>query len=124
MKKLLLLVSLIFVLSGCGGAATKELSPSETIETFYTLANEGKYTEVEKYVSESNLSVINSLGSFQSVCDSMTKNCTVEKVEIVSESVVGEGATVVVEVNFKDVQIPTNKTLKLVKENGIWKINN
>jgi len=114
------------MLSSCGSnnSSTKTLSPGETVEKFYLLANDGKYTEVEKYVSESNLNIINSLGSLQSVCDSMTKNCTVENVEIVSESVVGEGATVEVIVSFKNSQIPTNRTLKLIKENDVWKINN
>jgi hypothetical protein len=125
MKKFLLLALLVFALSGCGGGSTKGLTPSKTIETFYSLANEGKYSELEKYFSATNLNIIKSLGSVQSVCDSMTKNCTVEKIEIVSEKIVGEGATVDVKVNFNNEIMPTtNKTLKLIKENGVWKINN
>lgn len=125
MKKLVLVALLIFALSGCGdGSTAKELTPGKTIEIFYSLANEGKYSELEKYVSEANMSIINNMGSLQSVCDSMTDNGTVEKVEIVSEKIVGEGATVDIKVIFKDVQIPIYKKLKLIKENGMWKINN
>jgi len=59
MKKLLLLLVFVFVLSGCGRSVTKELSPSETIETFYSLANQGKSNKTLKLIKENGIWKIN-----------------------------------------------------------------
>jgi len=62
------------------------------------------------------------VGGIKGVCDTMTRNGKLVKVEIIKESERGEGADVTSRLHFKDGS--TNDDHEpLIKVNGDWKIS-
>ena len=103
-----------------------EETPSSVVKDFFGLANEGKYTESEKLLSTEFSGVVKGVigqmgGGVKGLCDKATRNGTLNKIEIESEQVRGEGATVIAKLYFKDDSTKDDKT-SLRKENGKWKI--
>jgi hypothetical protein len=108
---------------GCG---VLQESPSSVVKEFFALANEGKYTDAEKLLSTEFKGALNGVigqmtGGIKGLCDDVTKNGTLTRVEVVSEEVRGEGATVIAKLHFKDGSTKEDKTA-LRKENGKWRI--
>jgi predicted small lipoprotein YifL len=46
-----ILISMALALGACGKSAPFSKSPSDTVVAAYMAANEGKYSEVERYLS-------------------------------------------------------------------------
>ena len=126
-----ILISVIIVISGfyfpsCSKIFTN--SPSKTIVKFYTLANQGKYSEAEKLLSNEALNTINGpfvalAGGFKGVADNLTKNGNIKSIKILKETIRGEGANVKYIIYFKDGTQKQDED-NLIKENGMWKITN
>jgi len=99
-------VIVAFLLSiGCGKVGQK--SPAEIVKAAYTNANEGKYTEAEKYLSSEVYSAMKGgFGGFgggaKNVWDEATRNGTIERIEILKEEIRGDGAKVYFRLYFKD----------------------
>jgi len=120
---LLLSVSLL-LLVGCGG--TERKSPSGTVKAFYMAANEGKYSEVEKYFSSDALTLMRSewaalAGGIKGIMDEGTRNGSIKTVEIIKEEIRGEGATVSGVLHYKDGETEEIDE-ELIREEGAWKI--
>jgi hypothetical protein len=115
------------MLISCKGTSTPfQKSPGDIVKAFYAAANEGRYTDVRALFSEGGKKLLDSdlaqlAGGIKGICDKGTKNGTVTKVEIVSQSIRGEGATVVANVFYKDGST-NNDTSSLILENGSWKL--
>jgi hypothetical protein len=88
-------------------------------------ANEGKYSEVEKYMSSDAISAIKNLGALaggmKGIWDKTTHNGTIRKIEIPKQEVRGEEATVYFRILFKDGKTEDGDE-PLIKEGGQWKI--
>ncbi len=119
-----LVAFLIVFFSGCGKISQK--SPAETVKAFYMTANEGEYSEAEKYLSSEALKAMKGelgllAGGLKGTLDKATRNGTIARIEILDEKIRGEGATVDFIIHFKD-----GKTKKesepLIKEEEGWKI--
>ena len=110
--------------SGCSSIGQK--LPSDVVKAAYMTANEGKHSEVEKYLLSE---VINSMkgglgalaGGMKGVWDEATRNGTIQNIEILREEVRGEGTTVYFRIHFKDGTTKDDDK-PLIKENGQWKI--
>jgi hypothetical protein len=118
-------ISLFMFTSGCDSIGQK--SPSQVVIAAYMAANEGKYSETEKYLSSIVLKFFKIApkagvgGSIISLWDRATRYGTIRRIEILGEKVRGIRATVSFRIHFKDGKTNDEK-LPLIKEDGQWKI--
>ena len=88
-------------------------------------ANKGEYSEAEKYLSLETIAAVKGIGALsggtKGIWDKNTRNGTIEKIDILSEEIRGEGATVLIKIHFKDGKTK-DSTEQLIKENGDWKL--
>jgi hypothetical protein len=56
------------------------------------------------------------------VCDRITRSGTLTDVQITSETIRGEKATVLADVHFKDDSVKLGDRTDLVQEDGAWKV--
>jgi hypothetical protein len=114
----------LFVITS-GGNSIDHKSPSEVVVAAYMAANEGKYSEVEKYMSSDAISAIKNLGALaggmKGIWDKTTHSGTIRKIEIPKQEVRGEEATVYFRILFKDGKTEDGDE-PLIKEGGQWKI--
>jgi hypothetical protein len=116
------------LLISCGGIPTPfQKSPGGVLKAFLLAANEGKYSEAEQMLSEDakrayRVEVLLAEGGFKGIIDKATKNGTIISVDIKSEKIRGEGATVAARVSYKDGSSEEDDNYPLIKENGSWKV--
>jgi hypothetical protein len=115
MVSAVLLLAVGLVLSGCGGGG-----PTGTVKAWFNAMNAGKYSEAVEYLG-SGLAELGKIDGGKSMSDDFTNSGTMTKLEVISEEVRGEGATVKVRVHFKDGGVE-DQTISLVKQDGDWKI--
>ena len=115
-----MVITLLDLYTGCG--INGEKSPSATVEAAYMAANDGKYSEAEKYLSSEFINAQKTgVVVLKGVWDLATRNGTIQKIEILKEEVGGEEATVYIKLYFKDGSTKEDCE-PLIKENGVWKI--
>jgi len=117
-------IAVLMITSGCDSIGGK--SPSQVVVAAHMAANEGKYSEAEKYMSSEVINAMKSglgalAGGWKGAWDKTTRNGTIQKIEILKEEVRGEGATVHFRIHFKDGKTKDDDE-PLIKENGQWKI--
>jgi len=110
-----LMLGAALLLSGCGGGG-----PSGTVKAWFNAMNDAKYSEAIEYLG-AGLVEVGKIDGGKSMSDEMTHQGTMTKLEIVSEEVRGEGATVKVRVHFKDGGVE-DQDVSLVKKDGKWKV--
>jgi len=118
------LIVIIIFFSGC--SSVRQKTPSEVVEVAYMAANDGKYSEVKKYMSSELTKALNSdlgafMGGLKGAWDQVTHNGTIKKIQIQKEEMRGEGADVYFKIYFKDGKIKDDKE-ELIKEDKKWKI--
>lgn len=125
----LFIVLCLVLITACDKVApTFSKQPGDVVKTFYSAANEGKYSEVEEMISDNAKNILTGTigqmtGGLKGFCDKSTRNGTLTKVEITKEDVRGEGATVFAKLVFKDGSSDNNDKTFLIKQNGAWKVN-
>lgn len=124
-NQLIVILVLAAALFSAWGLVKK--SPSQVVAAFYKTANDGKYSEIEQYLSVDAHNLFRGTlgtlaGGMKGICDKTTKNGTITNIEILSEVVRGEGATVIARIHFKDGTVNANDKTELIKEKGEWKI--
>ena len=99
-------------------------SPGDVVKQIYDLANKGKYTEIENYLSEELLLTYTRnlrVGGGAEVWRKPTQNQTLEKLEILKEEIDGDEATVLFTKFFQDGS--TQQGVEdLIKVGGAWKL--
>ena len=118
------IIVVFMLINGCNSIGQK--SPSEVVIAAYMAANEGKYSEAEKYLSSEVMNAMKGgigalAGGMKGAWDKTTRNGTIEKIEILKEEVRGEGANVFFKIHFKDGKTKDDDE-PLIKEDGRWKI--
>ena len=121
----LLILCVSFI--ACKGKSPFQKSPGEVVKASYMAANEGRYSDMKDLFSADGKKLLDSdmaqlAGGLKGICDKETKNGTISKVEIVSENIRGEGASVIVNIFYKDGSKKTNDSNGLILENGSWKL--
>jgi hypothetical protein len=114
-------------LISCKGGSPLQKSPGEVVQAYNIACNEGKYSDVKVLFSEDVQKMIAGdmgqlAGGIKGVCDKDTRDGTVTKVDIVSQDIRGEGATVIATIFFKDGTKKNDDKTVLIKENGAWRI--
>jgi hypothetical protein len=113
---LTLVAVVVLLLRGGGGA-----SPGEVLKTAHLAANAGRYSEANGYLSSSVVEAARSSGvDLQAVWDQATHNGQIQRLELLSSQVRGEGAIVQYQVVYRDGSSETNAT-RMVQERGRWK---
>ena len=101
--------------AGCGGGG-----PSGTVEAWFDAMNAGKYSDSIEYLGP-GLAEMGKFDGGKSMADEMTHQGTMTKLDIISEEVRGEGATVKIRVHYKDGGVE-DQDVSLVKADGRWKV--
>ncbi len=115
---LVLAVSLALV--GCGGP-----KPGATVKAWTSAMNSGEYSKVEQFLSKSVVAQSKEAGGTDAIkmmADMLTKNGQMTSIDITEEKVEGDTANVKFTVHYKDGTTEPGD-VKLVKEDGGWKIN-
>lgn len=110
------LIAASVIMAGCFGGS----GPTAAVKGWFNAMNEGKLQDAVGYLS-GGLKEMSKMDGGKSMSDEMTKQGTMTKLEIVSEEVRGEGATVKTRVHFKDGSVE-DQTITLVQEDGKWKV--
>lgn len=110
MMRILFPISLILVLASCGNS----LTPSDVVREFYDLASRGEVQKAREHVSHEVIAGYEGWG--KSVTEEIKKQGSNGGIEIKTESIKGEIATVEIGVDGKE------ETVNLIKEDGAWKI--
>jgi hypothetical protein len=105
------------VLVACGGGN----SPTAAVKGWFDAMNAGKLQDANAYLSDGMREMMTKMDGGKSLSDDLTNQGTMTKLEIVSEEVRGEGATVKARVHFKDGSVE-DQNISLVQENKKWKI--
>ena len=89
-------------------------------------ANEGNYTEAGEYLSsEVHSSMEGGLGALaggmKGIWDDTTREGTIERIEVLGETVRGEGAEVRFRIHYKSGEA-VDEEEPLIKQDGKWKI--
>lgn len=113
--------------NGCSSGILAS-SPSTVVKDSYMACNAGNYSKAESYLSSDLKNVVSGgmgmmAGGIKGICDNASHNGTISEVDIRSESIRGEGATVVADIHFKDGSSKAADITQLIKENGDWKIS-
>jgi hypothetical protein len=113
-------IAVFMFTSRCGPIGQK--SPSQVVVAAYMAANEGKYSEAEKYLSSHLINAIKGglgalAGGMKGFWDYKTRKGTIQTIEILKEEVRGEGATVYFRIHFKDGNTEDAHE-SLIKEGG------
>jgi len=126
MRPVLVLAATMAAACKPGGAGLFSKSPGDVVKAAYLAANEGRYSETEKYLSSAALKLVQSdlgalAGGMKGIWDKETRNGTIESIETVAEEIRGEGASVHIRIHFKDGSSKEDDE-PLVKEGGQWKL--
>jgi hypothetical protein len=111
-------------IAGCN--VIQDKSPSDVVKAAYMAANDGNYSAAAGYLSkdareaiESGLGVL--IGGMKGAWDKATRDCTIDRIDILEETIRGEGATVRIKIHFKDGSSKKDNE-KLIREDGRWKM--
>jgi hypothetical protein len=120
----ILILASLFVID----CVPSQKSPGDVVKAFYTAANEGEFSELEKTISEATIITLKSHhgqlgGGIKGACDRKSRNGSIIRVDITKEEIRGEGATVTANIAFKDGSTKNNDKTHLIKEKGSWKIS-
>ncbi len=105
-------------------------SPSQAVKALYMAANEGRYSEADKYLSSDLKEFEDSILELTDAPDwvrqyrwvALTRDGTVKEIEILKEDVRGQYALVDWIVHFEDGETE-EMTEIFVKEGGQWKMD-
>lgn len=101
-------------------------NPWEVVKAAVMAGNDGKYLEVEKYLSTDCAKfcmsdLIQKAGGIRSVVDHDTRNGTVTKIKMIEQNMIGEAAEVISVFHYKDGSTRVDHT-RMIKENSVWRI--
>lgn len=132
MKRILSCFALMIVLFSCN--SSKQGSPKTTVAAFIEASKTGNIAEVKKYITKSDVSLIemgeNIMARFdpsgaKDMKDKMAKEFKEKtkdaKIDIKDEKVDGDNATV--NVTFAYEGKSETRPFSLVKEDGLWKVS-
>jgi len=105
----------LLIFNGCHSGN----GPKETALKFLTAVQQMNYTEAQKYATDDSRNMLQALAAFQKMMPpSAQEKYRNEHFEITNVEINGDEA----DVTYTSNQDTTNKTLKLKKENGRWKV--
>ena len=116
----ILVVLSVLYLVGCSGG--KAESPSEVVKEVLKKANNGEYKKTEKYFTGEGLDGITYVDSTELAWVAITKNRTIDQINIPKEEIDGNEATIKYELTYEGGETSSD-TCELIKVEEEWKIN-
>ena len=109
--------------TGCGHFKR----PSTVVHSVYVDCNNGEYPKarhlfVQDLRDTSDGAIVANGKGIKSVCDRLTKSSSLTGVEIVSENIQGDRATVIVDAHFVSGEAHYGERSTLLREDGVWKL--
>ncbi|MGF1577931.1 MAG: hypothetical protein ACFCD0_01060 [Gemmataceae bacterium] len=103
--------------------SVKKMSPGNTLKHAIEAANDGVYSQADKYLLKTVYEQWTKAGAETKILwDAITRKGTVAKITILEEKVRGEGATVSLKLTYKNA-MSVQAQLTLVQHNGRWGFN-
>jgi hypothetical protein len=125
-KAYLCVFPVLFGLTATGCGHFKR--PSTVVHSVYLDCNNGEYPKARhlfvqdlREMTDGALEA-NGKGGIKSVCDHLTNSSSLTSVDIVSETIEGDRATVIVDAHFVSGETHYGERSTLVRENGVWKL--
>jgi hypothetical protein len=114
MRKIFLLLSVVFIVFACGRGGT----PKAVAENFLKAWMKGDFDEAKKYGTDDSKKLLDMMNNFKTIVEdsAMEKNTSFE---ILREKIEGDNATVY----YKEEGSQAESHLPLIKLNGEWKVN-
>lgn len=116
-----IVIALYFFTSGCDSTGKK--SPSEVLVAAYMAANEGNYSEADKYLSSEAINLLKEMGAGSMIdeWDEVTYSGTIKRIAILEEEIQEERATVYFRAYLNDGTTEDEEEI-FIKEDNQWKI--
>jgi hypothetical protein len=95
------------------------LSPAQVVNAAYMSANQGKYDEIAAYVHPSVRASEDAQGRLASSLEIVTRQGTIERIEILSEEIHGDSASVYWQMHFPGARLRRGRDF-LVKAGRSW----
>jgi len=96
------------------------------VKKMYVACNTREYSTAAGFLTAATKKIVNDTavveGGMKRACDQGSRRGTITSIELKSESIRTLGATVVVDIHFKDSSVKKNDINELIEENGIWKV--
>lgn len=108
-------------------ASSLDASPGAVVKAFMTAANDGRYSECEKYMVSGDLAEFarqagGSEAVLKGLLDGRTKHRTITTFEITEEKVREDGALVFARIKYRDGSSECCDMTPLIKHEGAWRI--
>ncbi|MDE1162554.1 MAG: DUF4878 domain-containing protein [Acidobacteriaceae bacterium] len=122
MRKKLYLLTAFLCLSPLGCKKNVQ-PPSDTIRSLFKAANESRYDDFEKLLTPAFAKKLEDADplAMQHLADAASEKGTFDSLDIVSEEVHGQGATVTYIAKYKSAQ-PHNRSVQLLQQDNVWKV--
>ncbi len=117
------LIYAVLLTGGCGNMNRFKNSPSDLVKKYFASCNSDEYSKAEETLATDAKKLIHGglvSGGLRGMCEEASRDGTIDSVEIKSETIRGEGATVVVLIR-RDRSSRAD-FLQTIKEDGSWKI--
>ncbi|MGW1564783.1 hypothetical protein ACWCQ1_51565 [Streptomyces sp. NPDC002144] len=115
------------ILTACGKESSKKEneseSPSDSLTSLFEHASNNEYSNMEQYISTNILNAMESNGyGMNAYAADITDNGSIESIEVLSEEIKGEGATIKYKEIYTDGSEKDN-IVSLTKEDKNWKVS-
>jgi len=116
-----IVIALFFFNCGCDSTGKK--TPSEVLVAAYMAANEGNYSEADKYLSSEAIKLVKAMGTGSMIdeWDEVTYFGTIKRIAILEEEIQEERATVYFRAYLNDGTTEDEEEI-FIKEDNQWKI--
>ena len=98
----------------CGDASLFQAKPSAVVKKMYMACNTGEYFTAAGFLTAATKKFVNDMavveGGMKGACAQGSRRGTITSIELKSESIRTLGATVVVDIHFKDSSAKKNDT--------------
>jgi hypothetical protein len=92
------------------------------MRTFLAACNERRFTDAEDLLSQRFHATIGQSGDLRRICDVNTKNHTLTAVQVISQTVANERATVIARLTFRGAATVDRDSTILILEGGRWRV--
>jgi len=96
--------------------------PPEVVKAFFAAANDGRYSDAERYLTASAKALMVLAGGIKKFADTETRDGKLDSVEILQQETRGQGAKIHYRLRYKDGQTKDDDA-SLIVEDGEWRIS-
>lgn len=119
--QMFLLGSAAAALLAPAGCNPFQMPPAAVIQGAYDSCNAGRYQTAESFFSKSAQTSMALGGGIKMICDTSSRNGTIQSLKVDNVDIRGQGATVRFTLTFKGGDTKSDSD-DLILENGSWKI--